>query len=480
MSTSRANLDVTQYVKVADSGVYLLLQSHRDTVRVVFSDIKPAKSNTTFHELGGNNEPLSIPYTETDVWVLAMTECSALTITTQPLPVIAPENPLNKTYNTDAWFRNKVVIDKSILSGMFTYNIPADLWYEMVNDVEQSTKVSATVEDGKMVLVSGAENEKRQLRSLRCARYEPNRGLLWSISVFFPLPAASAERSIGIFTRDTGVGFRLRSGVLYAFRRTTIQGVTTDIEEVITVPDDVDLSKGNVLDIQMQWRGVGSYAFYINLEQVHRMDLLGGLDELSIYNPALPVAFESINQGDASKVVCGCVDVSSEGGDARAGVYGSLATSTESGSIAIDAYNIPVLVLRNKSDYDSYVNTRDVTLLRLSGYADQRCVLRGWYARGDASITLNDQVWTDYRDGHLEYIEYDNPNVANPMTFDTSLARLAFSVRVDQDQTYQSDFTFDDKVNIPISPGGLLVITMHRETGGATNAGASLEFSENV
>lgn len=81
MSTSRANLDVTQYVKVADSGVYLLLQSHRDTVRVVFSDIKPAKSNTTFHELGGNNEPLSIPYTETDVWVLAMTECSALTVT---------------------------------------------------------------------------------------------------------------------------------------------------------------------------------------------------------------------------------------------------------------------------------------------------------------------------------------------------------------------------------------------------------------
>jgi len=81
MSTGRANLDVTQYVKVADSGVYLLLQSHRDTVRVVFSDIKPAKSNTTFHELGGNNEPLNIPYTETDVWVLAMTECSALTVT---------------------------------------------------------------------------------------------------------------------------------------------------------------------------------------------------------------------------------------------------------------------------------------------------------------------------------------------------------------------------------------------------------------
>lgn len=88
MATTRANLDVTQYVKVASSGVSVLLQSHRDTVRVVFSDVKPAKSNTTFHELGGEHEPLDVPYTDSDVWVLATTDRCALTITTQPiLPV---------------------------------------------------------------------------------------------------------------------------------------------------------------------------------------------------------------------------------------------------------------------------------------------------------------------------------------------------------------------------------------------------------
>lgn len=91
MTTGRANLDVTQYVKVADAGSSVLLQSHRDTVRIVFSELKPAKGNTAFHELGGEHNPLNIPYTDTSIWALAMTERSALTITFQPLPLAPVE-----------------------------------------------------------------------------------------------------------------------------------------------------------------------------------------------------------------------------------------------------------------------------------------------------------------------------------------------------------------------------------------------------
>ncbi len=81
MSTSRANLDSTQYVKIADPGSVLVLQSHRDAVRIVFSDDKPARANTTFHELGGNSDPLCTPHNETSVWALSMTVSSALTVT---------------------------------------------------------------------------------------------------------------------------------------------------------------------------------------------------------------------------------------------------------------------------------------------------------------------------------------------------------------------------------------------------------------
>tara|TARA_R110000787_G_C13443392_1_gene446700 strand:+ start:23330 stop:24202 length:873 start_codon:yes stop_codon:yes gene_type:complete len=90
MATTRVNLDVTQYVRVTSDPLIpssLLLQSHRDTVRVAFSTVKPAKSNDVFHELGGEHPPFTVPMTEVACWALAMTERSALTVTEQRVPV---------------------------------------------------------------------------------------------------------------------------------------------------------------------------------------------------------------------------------------------------------------------------------------------------------------------------------------------------------------------------------------------------------
>ena len=90
MPTTNVNLDVTQYVRVTSDPFIpssLLLQSHRDTVRIVFSDVKPARSNTVFHELGGEHLVLNVSMTETSCWALAMTNHSTLTSTEQRLPI---------------------------------------------------------------------------------------------------------------------------------------------------------------------------------------------------------------------------------------------------------------------------------------------------------------------------------------------------------------------------------------------------------
>jgi len=90
MPTARANLDTTQYVRVTSDPAVpasVMLQSHRDTVRIVFSDVKPARSNTVFHELGGDHLVMNVPMTEFGVWALAMTDRSALTVTEQRVPV---------------------------------------------------------------------------------------------------------------------------------------------------------------------------------------------------------------------------------------------------------------------------------------------------------------------------------------------------------------------------------------------------------
>jgi hypothetical protein len=391
-----------------------------------------------------------------------------------------PETYNNKTYNTDAWFRNKTVQDRSLFHGMFTYNIPESTWYEMIDDVEQSSFVSATSVDGKAVLATGALNVKRQLRSFRCPRYEPNRGHLYSSSIFYPNKEALAERSHGVFTSESGVGFRLRAGVLYAFRRSTVQGVTADIEEVVTIPDGVDLDKGNVYDIQFQWRGVGSYFFYINLKLVHTMEILGTLSELSVFNPALPLAFEAINQGDLAELVTGCVDVTSEGGDERGKTYGAIATTTVSGSVAITGFNVPILVVRSKNLVGGLINTREVVAILASAYSDQRSVFRIWTTRNPAAITLNNQSWSDFRDGHLEYIEYDNPDVVAPITFNTALATLQSSYRVDQDITFSANTSFSGGAEIFQNVGDIVIFTVHRETGTSAKVGVTYEFAEAI
>lgn len=411
-------------------------------------------------------------------------ETTALTdaeLRAEAVPVLlGVETADNKSYNTDAWFRNKVVRDDSIFHGMFTYNVPIDTWYEMIDDVEQTSFVSAVSTDGKLVLSSGALNEKRQLRSFRNPRYEPNRGHIYSTSIFLPNKTAAAERTFGMFTKEAGVGFRLRSGNLYAVRRTTVGGVTTDSETLITVPAGVDLEKGNVYDIQLQWRGVGSYFFYINLVAVAKLELLGTLSELSIFNPAIPCAFESINQGAAADLISGCVDVSSEGGKSNGKTYGSIGTSTNTGSIAVTGFNQPVLVVRNKKLVGSLLNTRDMVALLATAYGDQRCVFRVWATRDETAITLNDQSWQDFRDGHIEYLEYNNPGVATPMTFDTTKAALIFGSRVDQDQSYSTSALFEGRTDIHQTPGDIFIFTMHRETGAAANVGCNYEFAEAI
>lgn len=80
MPTVSVNLDTTQYVKVNTAFNPLLLQAHRDDVRVVLSELKPSRGNTIFHLLGGDDAPLHFPSIDVNVWALAITDKSSLIV----------------------------------------------------------------------------------------------------------------------------------------------------------------------------------------------------------------------------------------------------------------------------------------------------------------------------------------------------------------------------------------------------------------
>lgn len=384
----------------------------------------------------------------------------------------------SQTYSQDAWGRNKVINDISILHGMFTYSVPASIWKEEINNVEQSSFVNATSINGMLNLTSSlVADEKILLRTFRNPRYQPNRGHLYSSSIILPNRNSLGIRRFGDFTSESGEFFELDNGILYGVVRTTIDGITSDDRRIIDTTG-IDLESGNVFDIQKQWRGVGNYYFYINLKLVLSFGYLGTLDRLSSFDPALPISFECINKGNQVTINCGCVDVSSEGGQVGSTTYGSIGMTNVDGQVAIDGYNVPILVIRNKELFNGKINTRDVLSLLLTAYGDQRSFIRVWATRDISSITLNDQSWQDFADGHLEYLTYDQPDVITPMTFDTTKASNIFGSRVDQDTSYSTSALFEGRTEIYQTPGDIFIFTMHRETGATMNCGVTFEFGE--
>lgn len=406
-----------------------------------------------------------------------------------PLSVVAGKGELT----LDAWGRQKSITDKSLLHGMFTNSIiPAAVFKETINGVEQATFVNATSSDGLLVMQAGsAPNDETVLDSFRSPRYEPNRGHLYSVSILLPDPTANGERDFGMFTEENGAFFRLKAGAnLYACRRTTTtSGGTVTVEELIApsaIPAGVDLSKGNIYDIQMQWRGVGNICFYMGDPAtgasvcVHRMLLLNTLDNLSISNPALPVAYRCQNLGNNVFIRSGCVDISTEGGTDNSHTYGSIPVPVQSGDLAISGFDVPALVVRNKRTVGGLRNVRDLQALGLYAYADARAFVKVWHTRDDTAITLNDQSWTDYGDGSLEFIHYDNPNVTTPITFDTAKAVQTFGSRVVANTTFFTPAIFEGKTEIHQSAGDLLIFTLHRDNGGVVNGGVTFEFGQEI
>ena len=393
---------------------------------------------------------------------------------------------LGSGINLDAWARQKVVIDRSILHGMFTYNVPVKKYKESLDGVELPAFVNATSVNGKLVLSSAGLGEVVNLDSFRNPRYQPNRGHLFSGSFYNPSKTAIADRNFGMFTAESGVFFRNRNGELYACRRTKIDGVVITTAELIDLPDDIDIEFGYTYDIQMQWRGVGDYGFWIGdpltrvSRLVHVMPMLGTLTELSIFNPAMPFAVECINNGDAVELHCGCYDITSEGGDGKGGTYGSITVSNEIGQIQVQGANTPVIAVRAKRLVNGLINTRDTLALLATVSVDEHSFFRVWATRDDTAIIENGQDWTDYGDGHLEFIVNDGSN--NAMEFDTTKAGdPTFGARVAKDDSYNTSALFEGRTEIFQTAGDTFVFTVHKEDPNKNvKAGVTYEFSEEI
>lgn len=370
----------------------------------------------------------------------------------------------------DAWGNQKVIHPHSLFHSTFTFDVPVKKWNSIVNGVEErlSTSTLTTSIDGKLsVKTAAVDGDSTYVHSRRHPRYQPNRGHAYATSMFIPNPTDNAVEDFGLFTHTDGVFFRVDvNGVLYACLQSN--GVVV-YQEKINLPFEVDLSKGNVYDIQYKWRGAGGFKWFIGrpcdetLTLVHYKKFLNTQTELTVQNPSLPAGFRVTSLGDAGELQCGCVDITSEGGDDRRETYESAKSLEKS----VGGTNIPVLIIHSPNLIGTKMNTIDGRLARISGASDKRSIFQVWSTR-DASAFAGESF---NRAGSSTYVEFDIAATA----VDTAKLEFINAFRVEANSFVSLENPAKNEIDFFFIHGDYIVITA---TAAAGTCDATFEWGE--
>jgi hypothetical protein len=356
----------------------------------------------------------------------------------------------------DAWGVQKVSLPYSLSHGMFTFDIPDKMWFMYENGTQVYTSTDIVSTDGAAVLTTTATNTSLILESRVAPPSQPNRGVLFSTAGWFPSKTADGVREWGLQTTDNGVFFRLKAdGLLYAVQRS----LTVETREELIDTSGVtgfDVQKGNIYDIQYQWRGVGNYKFFINNVHVHTFALLGTLTALSMANPALPMSFKATRTTADVAIHIGCADLTSENGS-EPREEGQAAYSQ---AVSTNGADKPVLVIHNPLLINGKVNTRTVHIHSVALRNTKKCIFKLWKTRNPADITgetlvagyggKNTYVQSDSTDMNAGAVRATAVTVANLEFIDVFPAEIA--------TPYDYEFP-NGHVNFNIVRGDYLVIT---------------------
>ena len=302
MTTAVANLDTSQYVKVNSAPGSFTLQAHRDTVRIAFSDVKPALGNTAHHELGGalKESILQIPYTETGIWVLAMTDRSKLTVTTHPFV---------QSGITDRQGRSTKISQKGeLLTGSCVDDVDVNFQYT-IRSVETVSTVTGTgvvshpgVNGSYAELSPGAGVGRAELISRAPVRYRAGHEVYCEASWIFRSPESTSWQEFCGFVNDNDrfmigyqndvFGILFREGGNDTFTAQSSFNIDT-LDGTGPSGYTINPQAINVYRLSYVWHGGLPLTVEVQVGQkwipVHVLDFSNSITETHLENPHLPV-----------------------------------------------------------------------------------------------------------------------------------------------------------------------------------------------
>ena len=103
----------------------------------------------------------------------------------------------------DAWGVQKMSLPFSLFHGMWTFDIPASMWFMYENGTQVYTSTNILSTGGCAHLTADVTNTAVIMESRECPRYQPNRGHLISMALLCPNKTNDGVRDFGGFTMDT-------------------------------------------------------------------------------------------------------------------------------------------------------------------------------------------------------------------------------------------------------------------------------------
>lgn len=373
----------------------------------------------------------------------------------------------------DAWGVQKVSVHHSLAHGMFTFDISPKVWFMYENGAQVYTSTNMVSTGGAAVMTTSAAKSVLKIESRLSPRYQPNRGHLFATALWCPNKTNDGIRQWGLCTGENGVMFRLKAdGKLYAVLMSN-SADTYEAEIDTSGVAGFDVQKGNVYDIQYQWRGVGNYKFFINLTHVHTIANLGTLTALSMSNPALPICFTAERTTQDVTMSIGCADISSENGDDEVDQFGSAYAK----AVATNGADKPVLVIKNPLTINGLTNTRGIVVTSLTASNTKKCFLKVWRTRNPAAITGATYVAI----GNGSFAETDSTNMAAGAVRATAVttASLEYIAAVTLEAAVPSvlQLSDHDHIEFTLVRGDYLVVT-NDSVNGSTDI--SVKWGEEI
>lgn len=402
-------------------------------------------------------------------------------------------NLWNRRYSKDAWGRQKSVQDFSMFSATWTYGIPTRIWEEWFYDgTTWSPQIGFTRCDStnKMLTVySGTVlNNGTTIASKTHPKYQPNRGHLYSTAIICPNASSMGIRRFGVATPNDGVFFEVvgdgNDWDIFIVRRSY-----GNIDTRVSIKNNI-LEKfptfspehGNVYDIQYQWRGVGNYHFYVNLELIYVDDILGSLTRLSMSDPALQAFFACYcgEQGTQIELKSGCVDISSEGGVNPKTAFGNINTGSSLVSLGASNAETAILALKVPRNINSYYNSRGAFLDKLVSWTRDESLTTMYSIRDTQAAHINSIPWSPVPDSHLLFAS-GGTGGALDTAFQQNKSN-AYRLMSEWADIDTKNVVTNDSKNSPMeaTPGDIIIVTV-KSTGSANaKSSASIYFSDEV